>query len=131
MIDYILKFADEATAKAALASRLKADDQGVTQWPTDYCLPGITIWRTSQDVSDGQGGFIHTPLVGFFILISLPNILPALRDLAVVQVVIDRELARTRTIGAVIKSNVTNAILQDIHFSPVYAGSDFPFGSMQ
>lgn len=126
MIDYILKFADEAAAKTALAARLKTGE-----WPSDYCLPGITLWRDSQDIPDGQGGFIHTPLVGFFILVSLDRILPALRDLAVVQVVIDRELARTRTAGAVIKSNVTNLVLQDIRFSPIYAGSDFPFGSMQ
>jgi hypothetical protein len=124
MIDYILKYANEAAAKTALASRLNAGE-----WPTDYFLPGITIWRDSQDVPDGQGGFIHTPLTGFFILVSLPNVLPALRDLAAVQVVVDRDLAKARQPGAVIKSNVTNAILQDLRWSPILAGSDNPWGT--
>lgn len=121
MIDYILKFADEATAKTALASRLI-----VNEWPLDHCIPDVKVWRASQDV-----GGVHTFLTGFFIIVSLGGIMPALRDLAVVQVVIDRDLAKARQAGAVIKSNVSNAILQDLRFAPVFAGSDFPYGAMQ
>lgn len=125
MIDYFLKYADEATAKTALASRVRGGE-----WPTEYCIAGVTIWRASQDTLAGNGGIVHTPLAGFFILVSLPNIIPALRDLAAVQVVIDRDLALARQAGAVIKSNVTNAILQDMVISPVFAGTDLPYGNM-
>jgi hypothetical protein len=65
MIDYILKYATEAAAKTALASRLVNDAQGIPQWPQDYCIAGVTVWRDSQDLPDGQGGFTHTPLAGF------------------------------------------------------------------
>ena len=131
MIDYILRYADEATAKTALASRLKPDDQGVLQWPGDYCLPGVQMWRQSQDTIDGNGNTVHAYLTGFYILVSLPIVLPALRDLAAVQVVVDRDKAVARQAGAVIKSNVSNAILQDIRWSPVYAGSNNPWGTWQ
>jgi hypothetical protein len=128
MIDYILKFASEAAAKTALSSRLK-----IGEWPLDYCLPGITMWRESQDVAgtdvDGNPTITHTPLTGYFIQASLDRVLPALRDLAAVQVVVDEELARARRPGAIIKSNVSNAILQDLRWSPVFAGRDNPWGT--
>lgn len=134
-VDYILKFADEATARAALASRLRSDENGVLQWPQEYCIPGIQLWRNSQDVggTDGQGNAIvtHSYLPGFFILCSLTIVLPALRDNAAVQVVIDRDMAKARQAGAVIKSNVSNAILQDIRIAPLYMGTDLPYGNMQ
>lgn len=122
MIDYFMKYADEATAKTALASRLTSDGG----WPLDLCIPGVQFWRVSQDNGDGS----HNYLPGFFIVVSLPTIVPALRDLGSVQVVIDREKAKARQSGAVIKSNVSNAILQDLMFSPVPAGADFPYGNM-
>lgn len=126
MIDYILKYKSEAAAKTALASRLKEGE-----WPSDYCLPGITIWRESQDTFDSDGNAVHTPLTGFYILVSLERAIPALRDLAAVQVVVNRDKAVERQAGAVIKSNVSNEILQDIRWSPVYAGSENPWGTWQ
>src|SRR5438105_1694402 len=118
MIDAVLKFADATTAKAALASHAPTDDQGVRQWAFDHVLP-VTVWRNSQDVTDGQGNATHTPLAGFFVLVSLAQVVPALRDLAAVQFVVDRDAANARTPGAVLKSNVSNAVLQDLRMSPV------------
>jgi hypothetical protein len=135
MIDYFLKFASEAAAKTALSSRLGTDEQGNLVWPRSYCFPGLQFWLASQDVagtdSDGNPILTHTYLPGYFIMVSLPNVLAALRDSAPVQIVIDRDLAASRSQGAVIKSNVSVAILQDLRFSPVPAGSDYPFGNMQ
>lgn len=122
MIDYFLKFADEATAKAALAQHLDA----AGNWGASYVIGGITVWRNSQDV-----GITHTPLAGFFMLVSLPTIVPALRDAAAVQVVIDRDMAKARQVGAVIKSNLSAPLLQDIRIAPVFAGTDLPYGAMQ
>lgn len=129
MIDYILKFASEDAAKTALASRLSRDEKGVLHWPSEYCLPGLTVWRDSQDTIDAEGNTIHTPLTGFFILVSLDRVLPALRDAAAVHVVVDRDKAVARDKTAVIKSNVSVAILKDLRWSPVYQGSDNPWGT--
>jgi hypothetical protein len=136
MIDYFLKYADEATAKTALAQYLVMDRDGVGQWPLDLCIPDVKIWRDSQDVTtpgpNGKGPIItHTYLPGFFILVSLDRVRPALVNLPAVQVVIDREKAVARQAGAVIKSGVSNAVLQDIRISPVFSGSDIPYGNMQ
>jgi hypothetical protein len=139
MIDYFLKYADEATAKTALAQFLITDRDGVAQWPTDLCIPDVKIWRASQDVTTnvtGLGGetmpvVTHAYLPGFFILVSLDRIRPALVNLPAVQAVLDREKAVARQAGAVIKSNLSNAVLQDIRISPVFAGSDIPYGNMQ
>jgi hypothetical protein len=61
----------------------------------------------------------------------LDNPPAALKNLAAVQVVLDRDKCNTRQTGCVVKSNVTNTVLQDIRMSPIFAGSDFPFGGMQ
>lgn len=121
MIDYFLKFADEATALAALQQFTNRTD-----WPLDYCIPGIQLWRVSQDVAG-----VHTFLPGFFVLVSLRNLVPALRDLAAVQVVIDRDKGNAGQVGAVVKSNVSNLILQDIRIAPVFAGINLPYGAFQ
>ena len=57
MIDYVLKFTDQATAKAALSAHLKAG-----LWRDDYCIGGLTVWRASQDTTDGQGNVVHARL---------------------------------------------------------------------
>lgn len=121
MIDYIAKFADQATAMAdaTFVAQVVGGD-----WLRDHCTP-ITVWRNSQDV-----GGVHTPLAGFFVLISLNNIVPALRDHAAIQLVIDSDKAAARQAGMVIKSNVSGAILQDIRLQPIFAGRDYPFGGL-
>lgn len=124
MYDYFLKFSDETTAKTALAQYLNPDGN----WPASYCIPGVQVWRVSNDVVDGQGNVTHTYLPGFFIQVSLPVLVPALRDAAPVQVVINRDLGRTR--AAVIKSNVPLAVLNDMLWQPVFVGADNPFGDM-
>lgn len=121
-IDYYLKFADEATALSALQNFTNRAD-----WPTDYCIPNIQLWRNSQDNGDGS----HNYLNGFFVLCSFNRNVNAFTNLAAVQVVIDRDKANQRLAGGVIKSNVSNLILQDIRIAPVFQGTDLPYGNMQ
>lgn len=121
-IDYFLRFANENAALTAFQNFTNR-----TEWPLDYCLPGIQIWQSSLDNADGS----HNYVSGFIVMCSFKRVIPALVNLAQVQIVIDRDLARQRAAGAVIKSNVSNAVLQDLRFSPVVAGSDYPFGNMQ
>jgi hypothetical protein len=125
-IDYYLKFSDEATALAQLQLFINS-----TSWPTDYCIPNIQIWRNSQDIVDGQGNVTHAYLTGFFVLCSFKQNINALTNLAPVQVVIDRDKAKARLVGGVIKSNLSNPILQDIRISPIFSGTDLPYGSFQ
>ncbi len=124
-IDYILRFASRAAAKADAVVGLQTvnDDQGAKQWLASNAVE-VTVWRDSQDV-----GGVHTPLSGFYVLISLDQIVPALRDHAAAQLVIDRDMMNARTPGFVLKSGVSNAILQDLRISPIFAGMNPPWGS--
>ena len=121
-IDYFLKFTDEASGLAALQSFT-----GQSTWPMDYCVPGIQAWRDSQDNPDGT----HNYISGFIVICSFKVERPALTNNAAVQIVVDRDKAKLRQAGAVLKSNFTNIILQDIRFSPIIAGSDEPWGAWQ
>src|SRR4051812_42819408 len=107
-IDYFLKFASRAAAKADAVAGLQTvnDDLGVNQWLASNCVE-VTIWRNSQDTLDGQGNPVHTPLAGFYVLISLNHVVPALLNHAAVQLVVDRDAMNTRTPGFVLKSGVT------------------------
>lgn len=125
-IDYYLKFADEATALAALRKFTNRDE-----WPTDYCVPGLQVWRASQDATDAEGNVTHKYLPGFFVLCSFTKEITALVNHAAVQVVLNRDKANARKAGGVVQSTLTNPVLQDIRISPVFAGSDNPYGDMK
>ena len=125
MIDYFLKYAGVAAAKADPLIQAHMD-RLQTLFDEGCIIVDPDVWRASQDV-----GGVHTYLSGFFLIISLPNLVPALRDAASVQFVIDREKAKARQAGAIIKNNLTNTVLQDIRFEPIFAGSDYPFGGWQ
>src|SRR5581483_5730486 len=118
MIDSILKFPDEPTAMAALTGHVIAG-----AWMMDHVVP-VTVTRISTGL----------PIAGFTVLIALTNDQAAklafLRNHAAVQLVIDRDKAAARQAGAVIKSTVGGAILQDIVVSPAFAGSDYPWGGL-
>lgn len=136
MYDYYLKFADEATAKTTLAAYLTPDGD----WPGNVLRTGgpggadLKFWRASQDVAgtdaDGNPTVTHSYLPGFFILYSDMRLIPALRDAAFVQVVLDRDKAIKRQAGGVIKSTVPIALLKDLRWSPVWAGDSPPWGTM-
>lgn len=123
--DCVLKFASRAAAKADAVAMMQTvlDDQGVRQWLFSNCVE-VDVWRNSQDVGDA-----HTLLSGFFVLISLPQVVPALRDHAAVQLVVDRDKMNARQAGAVLATGLSNAILQDIRISPIFAGMNPPWGA--
>jgi hypothetical protein len=135
-IDVILKFTDLATALAdpVVQQHLSTDAQGRLTVPqADHVIPDIKVWRVSQDVAgsitgpDGQSipTVTHTYLPGYFALVSLPQIVPALRDHPAVQVVINRDT------NAVIRRGISPALLNDLRFDPVYAGCNYPWGAWQ
>lgn len=126
MIDYIFTFTDKATA---LADPTAVGHFTGTTWNPDH-VQEITVWRTSQDTVDGSSNIVHTPLAGYWLWVAWPKQVNALTNHANLKVAIDRERLTKRLGSAIIKSNVSNAILQDVMISPVYMGCDFPWGSM-
>jgi len=127
--DYFLQFASEAAALTALQSVT-----GSSIWPQDYAFPGLQFWRASQDSTgvDSSSNPIttHNYLAGFFVMLSLQSARPALLNSSAVQIVLDRDKANARQAGAVLKSNVSGVVLQDLRFQPVPAGADYPYGNM-
>ncbi|MES2367476.1 MAG: hypothetical protein V4563_16490, partial [Pseudomonadota bacterium] len=71
----------------------------------------------------------HTPLAGWYGIISVPQVLPGLVNHSALQIGIDRDLAAAGA-TAIIKCNIT-AILQDLRFAPVFMGSAYPFGNLR
>jgi cell division protein FtsI/penicillin-binding protein 2 len=118
VIDCILRYADEATALAALDI---AEDRIDSEWLADHVMP-VTVRRISTGL----------PIAGYFLWISVTieqaQKWQRLRDLPALQLVINRAKLNAREPGAIIKSTVGAAVLQDIMIEPVYMGCDFPFG---
>jgi len=135
MIDCFLKFASlaAALADAQALAHTQLDDQGVRQFMADHVVGQVQVWRASQDVAgtdaDGNPTVTHTFLPGRFFTVSGENLPAALINHAAVQVCVNRDKASARTSGMVVKSNVSLALLQDLRFSPVWEGADYPFGA--
>lgn len=76
----------------------------------------------------------HTYLTGWYGCISLPgsypNGVPALINHPNLAVAIDRDLSAAGQV-AILKNNLSQSLLQDIRFSPLFAGSNYPFGNLK
>lgn len=131
--DAIVKFNTLAAAKADPDVQKFWNASG-GDWDRSGVIE-VQVWRASQDVTgtdaDGNPTVTHTYLPGLFWLISLPRLVPALRDNTAIQVVLNRDKCRARVAGCVIKSNVSNAVLQDIRISPTFEADAYPFGAFQ
>lgn len=126
MIDYIFTFTDKATA---LADPIAVGHFTGTEWNSDH-VQEIQVWRTSQDTVDGSGNTVHHPLAGYWLWVAWPRQVSGLINHAALKIAIDRERLTGRLGSSIIKSNVTNTILQDVMISPVYMGCDFPWGNL-
>jgi len=126
-IDVVLKFASRAAARS---DPIVSQHYDVMQdlFAQDRVIPDLKVWRMSQDVNGA-----HTMLPGWFLLVSLQSgrVPDALRDHPAVQIVINRDKANARQAGAIIRSTVSAALLQDLRFEPMFAGSDYPWGAWQ
>jgi hypothetical protein len=135
-IDYFFSFPTEAAAIASAAGTtyyIPAANGNSASWNLYRVAPGLQVWRPSQDVqgTDGQGNPIvtHTFLPGWYGCISLNHIDPTLVNHPNLKLAIDRDLAAAGQ-PAIIKNNL-GVLLNDIMFSPVFAGSNYPFGNLQ
>lgn len=131
MIDYFLKFTSRTAAKNDADVREHFDTLE-DLFSGGYVLPDVKFWRQSQDVAgtdaEGNPTATHTYLTGWFLCVSLPRVVQRLVDHSAVQLVLDREKANARDKSAIIKSNVSLAVLKDLRWEPVPAGADYPWG---
>lgn len=130
MIDAILRFTDFNTAKADVIAQGYMD-QLHALFKADQVIPDLKVWRASQDVigtdGDGQPTVTHTYLSGWFCLVSVVTIPNNLKNLSAIQFAYNRDLANARQ-PCILKSNVSVPLLADLRFSPVFMGSDLPWG---
>lgn len=142
MIDYFFQFANEAAAIANASGSIyytvasSSSSSGFPRaggWNQDRVVPGLQIWRASQDVANPSslgGGFTHTMLPGWYGCISIPSVDNTLVNHANLQIAIDRDLSAAGG-TAILRSNVSSGVLQDLRFQPVFAGSNYPFGNLK
>ena len=138
MIDYFFHFSSEAVAIADASGTIYHRPADVpnnipAMWNPDRVTPGLQIWRNSLDTSGGLDSFgnnivVHHYLTGWYGCVSLDHQDATLLAHAGLQLAIDRDLSAAGQV-AIIKSNVGVA-LQDLRFSPVFAGSNYPFGAL-
>lgn len=129
MIDYLLRFPDEATAMAALpAYVLDGIEPGTSLWDMTCVIPDAKAYRItgSEIVDDGMGGTyereIRDYLPGWFAIIARPERDPALESGACV-------LIGDRDSGAVLHTITTPEDLATLYLEPTFAGSSYPFGA--
>lgn len=95
----------------------------------------VNVWRHSQDVIgtdvEGNQTRIHNYFNGATFIISLPFLIRELRDHPALQVVLNLNKCEAKIVGCVVKSNISNVILQDLRFSPVFAGMNLPWGDFK
>lgn len=113
------------------------DNQQVRDLLRDRAIE-INVWRHSQDTvstgPDGEELRIHSYFSGAVFLVTWPRLIPALRDHPALQVVFNLDKCFTRQVGCVVRSNVSNTILQDLRFSPIVTlrgGENMPWGDLQ
>lgn len=129
MIDYLLRYTDEATAMAALGAHLlQAIEPGARLWDASCVIPDVRAYRItgSEIVDDGMGSTyereIRAYLPGWYIIIARPERDPALESEACV-------LIGDRETGAVLHTITTPEDLATLYLEPTFAGSAYPFGA--
>lgn len=128
MIDHLMRFTDEATAKAdPVVGRYwaPASDDGPGSWRGDVCIPGVSVYTPNEDGS-------RTLFTGWFIVIALPTLDPSLRDLPgnACRLIADRDAADAgQSFIRYTAADLEPGILSMAKVEPTFAGSNYPFGA--
>lgn len=129
MIDYLLRFPDEATAMAALPAHVRDGiEPGARLWDLTCVIPDVRAYRITgtEAAEDGMGGTydreIREYLPGWYMIIARPARDPALESEACV-------LIGDRETGAVLHAITTPEDLATLYLEPTFAGSAYPFGA--
>lgn len=128
MIDSLLNFTSLAAAKADPV--MQAHQDQLQNWIGSYVIPNVKSWRVSQDTPNAEGdGVVHAYRTGWSVMISLPQIAPGLFNHANLIVMIDRDKVVAHSSGMILKANVTNLVMQDTRWEPVFMGVEYPWGA--
>lgn len=129
MIDYLLRYSDEAAAMDALPGfALGGVVPGAREWDASCTIAGVEVYRVTgtETVEDGLGGTferaIRDYLPGWYIIIARPAHDAALEGDACV-------LIADRAAGVVLHAITTPEDLETLRVEPIFAGSDYPFGA--
>jgi hypothetical protein len=127
MIDFFLRYTDEAAAKADAKLLAEAMGQPVSQdWRHEHTLPNVKAWRVSLDtIVDGK--LVHNYFGGWFVIVALTYVEPVLLNSPALQFALDRE-ACNRGENFVIKNNI-GTLIKDVACEPIFAGSTYPMGN--
>ncbi len=125
MIDHLLRFADEATAKAdpVVGTYFVSDGQGGGVWRGDVCISAASVYQVTD--TDPQ------PYPGWFIVISLPNVSADLQGVAAngCRLITDRRAANLgQDFVLYTAPDIETDFLSVGRIEPLFAGSNYPFG---
>ena len=124
MIDYLMTYADEASAAVAPELAAYRDGEG---WDTSRVIPDVSVYRHlgTEMVPDPEGDWpreMRAPLAGWFLVVAVPARAAALETAACV-LIADREA------GTVLFTITSAEDLATLRLEPVFAGSNYPFGA--
>ena len=141
MIDHLLAFTDEPTARAdpVVGLYFRSDGKSGGSWDLSCCVPGLFVWAPAADTTSqvtGPGGqqvnvVTHHAYDSLWrVNIALPAKNAALCALPSCHLVTDRDAASAGK-PFVLQSVLTDAQLAALMIQPTFAGSNYPFGSPQ
>lgn len=132
MIDHLVAFTDEASAKADPAvGKYYVSSKYYKGWRQDCCIPSVFVWAPSQDITNDDGSVSHVPYDNLWrLIISLQAQDTAISASANCELVANRDLASTPAF--LIQANLTPDQLGALMLSPMFAGMEvYPFGDPQ
>lgn len=115
MIDYLLRFADEAAARAA-CPQFRTEEG----WDTSRVIPACRVYTLTDGIPE------YLPY--WYLWVALPALDAALTTMPECMIAADREAAAASEPYALF-SRVPAADLPAYHVEPVIAGSRHPFGA--
>lgn len=130
MRDFLLQFADEASAHAALNS-LGYGDAGRSGWDDDRVLR-VSVTVYPQTGTDATGAPIRTamPAGGFWLVVSLPGTSDALYAVPQCMREADRDLALAGQPYVVRERFTAEQLATPWSISPQWAGVDYSNGAV-
>lgn len=137
IVDHLMRFESETAAKAdpgVGAYWSHADDEAPGAWRGDVCIPNVSVFALGTPTTDADGNVVtpHVPFSGWYVVIALPALSEALRDVPgnACRLIADRDAAdRGEPFIRYTAADMTPDVLGAAHIEPLFAGSGYPFGA--
>lgn len=126
MIDHLIRFDSEADA---LADPVLAPYRSGAVFDQSRVIAGVKVWQPANDTVDGDV-VSHDYLPYFYLMIGLPALDEALRNHPACMLVADRDKANAGE-PFVVYSPLPIEALAEYALEPSFAGSGYPFGSLE